>query len=64
MLVAFVDQKIRATEKNPPNNVSEAQVHITLLDDNDNSPVFTSNKYEGKVFSNQTEGMLLVQVCH
>ena len=49
-------------ETNPPNNVATAEVNVTLLDENDNSPVFTSNKYEGKVFANQTVGMLLVQV--
>ncbi|XP_030290603.1 cadherin EGF LAG seven-pass G-type receptor 2-like [Sparus aurata] len=54
--------QIEAAETNPPNNVVTAEVSVTLLDENDNSPVFTSNKYEGKVFANQTVGMLLVQV--
>ncbi|XP_030282168.1 cadherin-23-like [Sparus aurata] len=54
--------QVEAEETNPPNNVATAEVNVTLLDENDNSPVFTSNKYEGKVFANQTEGMLLVQV--
>ncbi|XP_030290616.1 cadherin EGF LAG seven-pass G-type receptor 2-like [Sparus aurata] len=54
--------QIEAAETNPPNNVATAEVNVTLLDENDNSPVFTSNKYEGKVFANQTVGMLLVQV--
>lgn len=39
-----------------------ANVNVTLLDENDNSPKFTSSKYESKVFTNQTEGMLLVKV--
>jgi len=38
------------------------EVNVTLLDENDNAPVFTSNAYEGKVFANQSVGMLLVQV--
>ncbi|XP_030290590.1 cadherin EGF LAG seven-pass G-type receptor 2-like [Sparus aurata] len=54
--------QIEAAETNPPNNVATAEVNVTLLDENDNSPVFTSDTYEGKVFANQTEGMLLVQV--
>ncbi|XP_067441680.1 protocadherin Fat 4 [Thunnus thynnus] len=54
--------QIEATEKNPPNNVVDVQVNVTLLDENDNSPAFSSSKYEGKVFANQTVGMLLVQV--
>lgn len=39
-------------------------VCVTLLDENDNSPTFSRNTYEGKVFANQTMGMLLVQVSH
>ncbi|XP_026158869.1 protocadherin Fat 4 [Mastacembelus armatus] len=54
--------QIEARETNPPNNVATAQVSVSLLDENDNSPVFTSNEYEGKVFANQTVGMVLVQV--
>ncbi|XP_059189827.1 protocadherin Fat 4 [Centropristis striata] len=54
--------QIEARETNPPNRVAVVQVTVTLLDENDNSPVFTSHKYEGKVFANQTEGMSLVQV--
>ncbi|XP_036950739.1 cadherin-23-like isoform X6 [Acanthopagrus latus] len=54
--------QVEAVETNPPNNVATAEVNVTLLDENDNSPVFTSNKYEAKVFANQTVGMLLVQV--
>lgn len=37
-------------------------VHVTLLDENDNSPTFSRTSYEGKVFANQTVGMVLVQV--
>ncbi|XP_045903065.1 protocadherin Fat 4-like isoform X1 [Micropterus dolomieu] len=54
--------QIEAKEKDPPNHVTVAQVSVTLLDENDNSPAFTSSKYEGKVFADQTVGMLLVQV--
>ncbi|KAL7403573.1 hypothetical protein ABVT39_002455 [Epinephelus coioides] len=54
--------QIEARETDPPNNVAVVQVNVTLLDENDNSPVFTSNKYEGKVFANQTVGQLLVQI--
>ncbi|XP_039671449.1 protocadherin Fat 4 [Perca fluviatilis] len=54
--------QIKATETDPPKNFAEVQVSVTLLDENDNTPVFTSAKYEGKVFANQTVGMSLVQV--
>ncbi|XP_034740142.1 protocadherin Fat 4 [Etheostoma cragini] len=54
--------QIKATETDPPNNVAEVQVSVSLLDENDNSPAFTSKTYEGKVFANQTVGMSLVQV--
>ncbi|TKS68735.1 Protocadherin Fat 4 FAT tumor suppressor -like protein 4 [Collichthys lucidus] len=55
--------QIQATEKNPPHAFATAQVTVTLQDENDNSPAFTSDiPYEGKVFANQTVGMLLVQV--
>ncbi|XP_028253159.1 protocadherin-1-like [Parambassis ranga] len=53
---------IEARERDPPNNAATAQVSVTLLDENDNNPTFTSSVYEGKVFANQTVGMLLVQV--
>ncbi|XP_031732532.1 fat-like cadherin-related tumor suppressor homolog [Anarrhichthys ocellatus] len=54
--------EIEARETNPPNAVEVVEVNVTLLDENDNSPAFTFNKYEGKVFANQTVGMQLVQV--
>ncbi|XP_032372416.1 protocadherin-16 [Etheostoma spectabile] len=54
--------QIKATETDPPNNAAEVQVSVSLLDENDNSPAFTSKTYEGKVFANQTVGMSLVQV--
>lgn len=54
--------KVEARETKPPNHVATANVNVTLLDENDNSPKFTSNKYSSKVYSNQTEGMLLVKV--
>lgn len=54
--------KVEAREQHEPNNVAAAQVTVTLLDENDNIPKFTSDVYEGKVFANQTEGLLLVQV--
>ncbi|XP_051241011.1 protein dachsous isoform X1 [Dicentrarchus labrax] len=54
--------QIEARETSPPNNKAAVQVSVTLLDENDNSPEFTSDSYEGKVFANQTLEMLLVQV--
>ncbi|CAG5946960.1 unnamed protein product [Menidia menidia] len=54
--------QIEASERDHPNRNVSAQVSVTLLDENDNSPVFTSDTYDGKVFANQTVGMLLIQV--
>lgn len=54
--------KIEAREKKPDSHVTLVPVHVTLLDENDNSPTFSRNTYEGKVFANQTVGMSLVQV--
>ncbi|XP_038133976.1 protein dachsous [Cyprinodon tularosa] len=58
---AFVFQ-IEAKETDAPHHSATAQVTINLLDENDNSPNFTSSMYEGKVFANQTVGMPVVQV--
>ncbi|XP_014894869.1 protein dachsous-like [Poecilia latipinna] len=57
----FVFQ-IEAKETEVPNQITTAQVTINLLDENDNSPAFTSSMYEGQVFKNQTVGMLVVKV--
>ncbi|KAF4118311.1 hypothetical protein G5714_000362 [Onychostoma macrolepis] len=54
--------KVEAQEKPPSTNKATADVTIVLLDENDNSPQFTTSKYEGKVFSNQTVGMQVVKV--
>ncbi|XP_032418046.1 protocadherin Fat 4-like [Xiphophorus hellerii] len=57
----FVFQ-IEAKERDAPNQITTAQVTVNLLDENDNSPTFTSSMYEGQVFKNQTVGMLVVKV--
>ncbi|XP_043970025.1 protocadherin Fat 4 isoform X2 [Gambusia affinis] len=57
----FVFQ-IEAKETEVPNQITTAQVTVNLLDENDNSPIFTSSMYEGQVFKNQTVGMLVVKV--
>ncbi|XP_034044704.1 protocadherin Fat 4-like isoform X2 [Thalassophryne amazonica] len=54
--------QIEANETSPPHHFTTADVRVRLLDENDNSPTFTSTKYEGSVFANQTEGMFLLQV--
>ncbi|KAI5625920.1 protocadherin Fat 3-like [Silurus asotus] len=53
---------IEAREKPPSNHSTMASVNIMLSDENDNSPVFGSAKYEGKVSTDQTVGMLVVKV--
>lgn len=54
--------KVEAREAEPPNHTATANVSVTLVDENDNSPRFSSSKYETKLFPNQTEDMLLVKV--
>ncbi|KAK2909309.1 hypothetical protein Q8A67_005146 [Cirrhinus molitorella] len=54
--------QVEAQENPPSTNTATAEVTIVLLDENDNSPQFTTSKYEGKVFSNQTIGMPVVKV--
>lgn len=39
-----------------------ADVQVTLVDENDNTPTFTSDVYKGYVLMNHSVGMLLVQV--
>ncbi|KTF99996.1 hypothetical protein cypCar_00023246, partial [Cyprinus carpio] len=54
--------QVEAQETSLSTNKATADVTIVLLDENDNSPQFTTSKYEGKVFSNQTIGMQVVKV--
>lgn len=54
--------KIEAKETSAESAVTTVPLCVTLLDDNDNSPTFSRNTYEAKVFGNQTVGMSLVQV--
>ncbi|XP_073716311.1 protocadherin Fat 4 isoform X2 [Misgurnus anguillicaudatus] len=54
--------QVEARDKPPSTNTARADVNIIVLDENDNSPQFTTPKYEGKVYSNQTIGMLVAKV--
>ncbi|KAA0721886.1 Protocadherin Fat 4 FAT tumor suppressor -like protein 4 [Triplophysa tibetana] len=53
---------VEAQDDPPSSNTATAEVNVILMDENDNSPRFTSAKYEGKVYSNQTTGMPVVKV--
>ncbi|ROL52057.1 Protein dachsous [Anabarilius grahami] len=53
---------VEAQEKPPSTNKATVDVTIVLLDENDNSPQFTTSKYQGKVYGNQTVGMQVVKV--
>ncbi|KAF6724536.1 Protocadherin Fat 4 [Oryzias melastigma] len=53
--------QIEATERDAPNHVTTAQVTLTLIDENDNSPTFSQTMYVGEVFADQEVGMQLVQ---
>ncbi|CAN9493180.1 unnamed protein product [Ophioblennius macclurei] len=54
--------EIIATESGPSNHSVTARVEVDYIDENDNSPIFTSSHYEAKVYANQSVGMLLVKV--
>ncbi|XP_067260893.1 cadherin-related family member 1-like [Chanodichthys erythropterus] len=54
--------QVEAQEKPPSTNKATADVTIILLDENDNSPQFTTSKYQGNVYGNQTVGMQVVKV--
>ncbi|XP_065499996.1 protocadherin beta-15-like [Caloenas nicobarica] len=45
----------------PPRSGS-TQIHIIVLDVNDNAPVFTQDRYVGKVFENAPEGSVVLSV--
>ncbi|XP_076847946.1 cadherin-23 [Brachyhypopomus gauderio] len=53
---------IEAKDKAPSTDIAMAAVNISLSDENDNSPVFGTARYEGKVSADQTLGMLVVKV--
>ncbi|GAA6072945.1 protocadherin Fat 4, partial [Tachysurus ichikawai] len=53
---------IEASENLPSTYSTTANVNISLSDENDNSPVFGSTKYEGKIPLDQTVGMAVVKV--
>ncbi|XP_048052026.1 protocadherin Fat 4-like [Megalobrama amblycephala] len=54
--------QVEAQENPPSTNKATVDVTIVLLDENDNSPQFTTSKYQGKVYGNQTVGMQVVKV--
>lgn len=61
--VIFLSVKqIEASENLPSTYSTTANVNISLSDENDNSPVFGSTKYEGKIPLDQTVGMAVVKV--
>ncbi|XP_048858332.1 protocadherin Fat 4 [Brienomyrus brachyistius] len=54
--------QIKARENQAPFRFALADVNVTLLDENDNSPQSNSSMYEGKVFNNQTVGIWVTKV--
>lgn len=57
----FFSWKIEAKDPGLAESVF-ADVQVTLEDENDNTPTFSSDVYEGQVSVNQFVGKLLVQV--
>ncbi|XP_028927738.1 protocadherin Fat 4-like isoform X2 [Ornithorhynchus anatinus] len=54
--------QVKATDHLPPHSEAQAVITISLLDENDNSPVFKGTPYEQTIFSNRTVGMTIVQI--
>ncbi|XP_075451052.1 cadherin-23-like [Ascaphus truei] len=54
--------QVSATENVPPYFETQATVNISLVDENDNSPVFVGTPYEGHIFSNMTTGTTVLKV--
>lgn len=55
--------KIVAKDRGDPPQMTETKIHITILDENDNSPVFDPKQYSASVPENASIGASVLQVC-
>ncbi|XP_041929642.1 protocadherin 2 gamma 28 isoform X42 [Alosa sapidissima] len=53
---------LTATDGGDPELSSTAEIHITVLDANDNAPVFTQALYKATIFENAPKGTILTTV--
>ncbi|NWQ72692.1 PCDB4 protein, partial [Neopipo cinnamomea] len=59
---AEMDFKVIAVDGGSPPRSGTTQVHIVVLDVNDNAPVFTQEEYTGKVLENMPRGSVVLSV--
>ncbi|XP_027766220.1 protocadherin beta-15-like, partial [Empidonax traillii] len=59
---AEMDFSVIAVDGGSPPRSGTTQIHITVLDANDNSPVFTQEEYDVQVLENAPEGSVILSV--
>ncbi|XP_021239008.1 protocadherin beta-15-like, partial [Numida meleagris] len=59
---AELDFTLIATDGGSPPRSGSTQIHILVLDVNDNKPIFTQDVYYGKIVENAPEGSLVLSV--
>ncbi|NXF74429.1 PCDBD protein, partial [Sclerurus mexicanus] len=59
---AEMDFSVIAEDGGSPPRSGSTQVHILILDVNDNSPVFTQERYTAQIFENMPEGSVVLSV--
>ncbi|XP_027765827.1 protocadherin beta-15-like, partial [Empidonax traillii] len=59
---AEMDFSVIAVDGGSPPRSGTTQIHITVLDANDNAPVFTQDRYTGQVLENTPEGSVVLSV--
>ncbi|XP_027766072.1 protocadherin beta-15-like, partial [Empidonax traillii] len=59
---AEMDFSVIAVDGGSPPRSGTTQIHITVLDVNDNSPVFTQDRYTVQVLENASEGSVVLTV--
>ncbi|XP_027766650.1 protocadherin beta-5-like, partial [Empidonax traillii] len=59
---AEMDFSLIAVDGGSPPRSGTTQIHITVLDANDNAPVFTQKEYDVKVLENVPEGSVVLSV--
>ncbi|XP_072204107.1 protocadherin beta-15-like [Excalfactoria chinensis] len=57
-----MDFTLIATDGGSPPRSGTTQIHIVVLDANDNAPIFTQKVYIGRVLENTPEGSVIVKV--
>ncbi|XP_015731451.1 protocadherin beta-4-like [Coturnix japonica] len=57
-----MDLNLIAIDGGSPPRTGSTQIHIVVLDANDNAPVFTQKVYSGHVFENAPEGSAVLKV--